>query len=40
MENDDKIQFREDLKLRLKQFVLNLIKVCKTFPREDDAIIM
>lgn len=36
----EKIQFREDLKLRLREFVLNLIKVCKTLPREDDAIII
>jgi len=40
MENDNKIQFREDLKLRLKQFVLDLIKVCKALCREDDAIII
>jgi four helix bundle protein len=40
MENDDKLRFREDLKLRLKQFVLDLIKVCKALPREDDATIM
>jgi four helix bundle protein len=38
--NDDKIQFREELKLRLRQFVLDLIKVCKTLPREDDANII
>ena len=40
MQLTDKIQFREDLKFRLRQFVLNLIKECKTFPREDDAIII
>ena len=40
MNDSSKIQFRENLKLRLRQFVLDLIKVCKTLPREDDAIII
>jgi len=40
MNNDDKIQFREELKLRLKQFTLDLIKVCKNLPKEDDAFII
>ena len=40
MENDSKIQFREDLKLRLRTFVLDLIWMCKSLPREDDATII
>lgn len=40
MENSSNIQFREDLKLRLRRFVLDLINVCKSFPREDDATII
>ncbi len=40
MENVEKIEFRENLKIRLRQFVLDLIKLCKSLPREDDAIIL
>ena len=40
MENVEKIEFRENLKIRLRQFVLDLIRLCKSLPREDDAIIL
>ena len=40
MENVEKIEFRENLKIRLRQFVLGLIKLCKSLPREEDAIIL
>lgn len=40
MENFDQIQFRENLKIRLRKFVLDLIKLCKTLPKEDAAIII
>lgn len=40
MNDSSKIQFRENLKRRLRQFVLDLIKVCKMLPREDDAIVV
>ncbi|NLU39729.1 MAG: four helix bundle protein [Bacteroidales bacterium] len=38
MENVEKIEFRENLKIRLRQFVLDLIKLCKSLPKEVDAI--
>jgi hypothetical protein len=34
MDDDYKIQFRDDLKNRLRQFVLDLINACKTLPRD------
>lgn len=41
MEINDKIKFREELKQRLKRFVLELIKLCQEIPysRESDIII-
>lgn len=33
MENVEKIEFRENLKIRLRQFVLDLIRLCKSLPR-------
>lgn len=40
MENLDKIAFRKELSLRLKQFVLDLIKVCGALPVREDALII
>ena len=40
MDQDKKIKFREDLKQRMKRFVLDLIKLCKTLPFDDDARII
>ncbi|MCF8357239.1 MAG: four helix bundle protein [Prolixibacteraceae bacterium] len=40
MENSDQIQFREDLKIRLRQFVLDLIDACKNLPKSEEATII
>lgn len=37
---DKKIEFRENLKQRMKQFVLDLIALCKNLPFDDDAKII
>lgn len=36
----DKIQFREELKLRLRKFVLNLIKLCQEIPYSKESNII
>lgn len=38
MNYDDKIRFREEMKLRLKQFVINLVKFCQNLPRTDESL--
>jgi len=40
MELSDKIKFREEMKSRLRQFVLDLIKLCQKLPRTEEAIII
>ncbi len=40
MEFDDKIKFREELKLRLRQFVLDLIKWSQKLPKTEEANIL
>ncbi|MFA9391080.1 MAG: four helix bundle protein [Prolixibacteraceae bacterium] len=40
MENSEQIQFRENLKIRLRKFVLDLIQQSKTLPKDDAAIII
>ena len=40
MELSDKIKFREEMKSRLRQFVLDLIKLCQKLPRTDEANII
>lgn len=40
MEDSNRIQFREELKFRLKKFVLDLIKVCKALPKDDETRII
>jgi four helix bundle protein len=37
---EDKIKFREQLKLRLKDFVIELIRYCQKLPRSEEAIII
>lgn len=36
----DKIQFREELKLRLRKFVLDLIKLCQGIPYSNESKII
>ena len=40
MELSDKIKFRKEMKSRLRQFVLDLIKLCQKLPRTEEAIII
>lgn len=40
MDISDKIKFREEMKLRLRKFVLELIQLCQKLPRTDEAIII
>jgi four helix bundle protein len=40
MEQIDKIQFRDELKLRLRLFVLDLLKLCKSIPKSIDSNIL
>lgn len=40
MELDDKIRFREELKLRLRKFVLELIKLCQEIPYSKESNII
>ena len=40
MELDDKIKFREEMKLRLRKFVLDLIKLCQAIPYSKESTIL
>lgn len=40
MQQDEKIKFREELKSRLKVFVLDLIRLCQTIPKSEESIII
>jgi four helix bundle protein len=40
MERNGKIEFREEMKLRLRQFVLDLIKLCQKIPKTKESIIL
>ena len=40
MDNNQHIQFREELKMRLRQFVLHLIKLCQQLPANMEANIL
>ena len=40
METNDRIGFREEMKLRLRQFVLDLIKLCQEIPKTKESNIL
>lgn len=40
MEINDKIKFREEMKLRLRKFVLELIKLCQEIPYSKESNIL
>ena len=40
MEYDDKIRYREEMKLRLRKFFLNLIKLCQSIPYSKESTIL
>ena len=40
MQKDEKIKFREEMKFRLKIFVLDLIRLCQTIPKSEESIII
>lgn len=40
MELNDKIRYREEMKLRLRKFVLDLIKLCQSVPYSKESNIL
>ena len=40
MDTQNKIQFREEMKTRLRSFVLRLIKLCQNLPKTDESRII
>ena len=40
MEQDEKIKFREEMKIRLRKFVLDLIKLCQSLPKAQEVNII
>jgi len=40
MEKNDRIQFSENMKLRLRQFVLDIIRLCQKIPNNSEAKII